>query len=88
MYWKDQNLENSCECNEGYSGTGQNCSDVDECQIVPNPCDTEPNSQCANNVGSYQCDCLNGYIDIQGECKDVDECFEPQVRKIIFTIFI
>ena len=34
-------------------------SDIDECLIVPNPC--ENGATCVDNVGSYTCSCLAGY---------------------------
>ena len=47
----------TCMCNEGYSGNGFNCSDVDDCQ--PNPCNY--GGTCHDYVNYYNCTCPSGY---------------------------
>jgi len=49
-----------CTCNDGYKGSGTECSDVDECAGT-NTCDS--NASCTNIHGSYTCSCNNGYSD-------------------------
>ena len=46
----------SCNCKEGFSGDGINCSDINECNF--NPCGNR--SVCNNIVGSYTCSCEKG----------------------------
>jgi len=60
-----------CTCNDGYSGPGDQCDDVDECKGT-NDCDA--NAQCANSDGSYACDCNDGFTGNGKQCDDVDEC--------------
>ena len=35
----------SCACKIGYTGTGQNCSDVNECKNTENPCNDNLNCE-------------------------------------------
>jgi hypothetical protein len=43
-----------CVCNNGYSGNGTVCSDIDECRVgAQNPCDGD--WICINRRGSYDC---------------------------------
>lgn len=49
-----------CVCANGYTGTGNNCKDVDECaEASLNDCDV--NADCENNDGGYSCKCKDGY---------------------------
>ncbi|XP_076821613.1 uncharacterized protein LOC143468345 isoform X3 [Clavelina lepadiformis] len=48
-----------CTCNEGYSGDGSVCLDVDECTAGTDNCDE--NAECSNNDGSFSCVCKEGY---------------------------
>lgn len=56
----------TCVCNDGFEGTGVTCTDIDECALVPNPC--EPGT-CTNERGGYSCDL----------CPDDPEKTEPGV---------
>ena len=47
-----------CTCNDGYTGDGLVCDDVDECD-GGSPCD--PNATCTNEPGSYDCECNDGF---------------------------
>ena len=40
-----------CECNEGYTGTGKICSDIDECEGGDHFCHI--NADCFNQPGTY-----------------------------------
>ncbi|XP_028903095.1 nidogen-1 isoform X2 [Ornithorhynchus anatinus] len=46
-----------CSCLPGFSGDGQACEDVDECQ--QRPC--HPDASCHNTPGSFTCRCQAGY---------------------------
>ncbi|KAL2789922.1 nidogen-2 precursor [Daubentonia madagascariensis] len=47
----------SCACLPGYTGSGHQCSDVDEC--AENRC--HPSATCYNTPGSFSCHCQPGY---------------------------
>jgi hypothetical protein len=65
-------------CPTGYRGTfDADCSDIDECAELAEPCTVTPPARCVNTPGSYACTCPAGYAgDGRGEagCADVDEC--------------
>ncbi|MCA9690180.1 MAG: hypothetical protein KC636_11265 [Myxococcales bacterium] len=63
-----------CECNDGFSGDGFTCADVDECESGQNTCDAD--ATCENTPGSYTCACNDGYKGNGMSCKDIDECGE------------
>ncbi|XP_077765416.1 nidogen-2 isoform X1 [Canis aureus] len=47
----------SCACLPGYTGSGHQCTDVDECS--ENRC--HPSATCYNTPGSFSCQCHPGY---------------------------
>jgi hypothetical protein len=59
-----------CECDDGYSGDGQDCEDIDECE--DDPCDSH--ASCDNTPGSYECECDDGFTGDGEDCEDIDEC--------------
>jgi len=63
----------SCACLTGYTGTANECLDIDECSDNTT-CDS--NAACANSLGSYECTCDAGYSGTgsPGNCSDIDEC--------------
>ncbi|XP_068100895.1 uromodulin-like [Hyperolius riggenbachi] len=64
----------TCVCNDGFSGDGYYCYDIDECNYYysgMNPCN---NGYCINTYGSYNCVCSNGYKMENKTCVDIDEC--------------
>ncbi|XP_060071909.1 uncharacterized protein LOC132551782 [Ylistrum balloti] len=48
-----------CVCDDGYSGDGINCTDVNECETGENNCHL--NADCINTDGSFECTCKSGY---------------------------
>ena len=61
----------NCTCNEGWTGDGFNCTDIDEC-LEDDPCDM--NAWCNNTLGSFECYCNEGYYGDGFACADSDEC--------------
>ena len=53
-----------CVCVTGYSGSGDTCSDVDECQSSP----CHDNATCTNTNGSYTCQCTSDFIGDGFDC--------------------
>ncbi len=63
-------LEPTCTCNNGFTGDGHFCLDIDEC--ASGYC--SPHSNCTNTVGGFQCTCKDGYTGNGVSCTDVNEC--------------
>ena len=61
----------SCTCMEGFTGTGHQCSDINECDISAS---CHLHASCTNTVGSFDCSCNIGYSGNGGHCYEVDEC--------------
>ncbi|KAI1301911.1 Protein kinase C-binding protein NELL1 [Halotydeus destructor] len=62
-----------CRCKHGYSGNGQFCQDIDECQDGGHNCDRH--GICVNLNGSFTCQCPSGFRKIaNNSCIDINEC--------------
>jgi len=61
-----------CACNEGLSGDGIECDDLDECDDGSANCDA--NATCLNRYRSHVCRCDDGYAGDGTSCSDVNEC--------------
>lgn len=64
--------DGTCECKEGFSGNGLECTDVDECAKGQDNCSAD--ATCTNNDGGFECACKAGYDGDGFDCKDIDEC--------------
>lgn len=53
---------NNCTCDNGYSGDGESCENIDECADTPDPCVGLPNDRCVDTDGSFECLCEPGFI--------------------------
>ncbi|CAH1248263.1 TECTA [Branchiostoma lanceolatum] len=67
----------TCECDHGYTGNGQTCTDINECST--NPCDASANQVCKNLEGSFECTCNPGYKLKDGVCVATSQ-FRSNVR--------
>jgi hypothetical protein len=48
-----------CECKPGFTGNGETCADVDECD---DPTSCGANATCKNEIGSFTCECQTGFV--------------------------
>ncbi|ELW47012.1 Nidogen-2 [Tupaia chinensis] len=62
----------TCACLPGYAGSGQQCTDVDECS--ENRC--HPAATCYNTPGSFSCRCPPGYHGDGFHCTSEDSAAE------------
>ncbi|XP_006892772.1 PREDICTED: uromodulin [Elephantulus edwardii] len=73
----ENGVTTTCTCQEGFTGDGFECVDLDECS-VPGAHNCSGGSSCMNMPGSYACLCPAGFhLTPEGDCADVDECAEP-----------
>ncbi|XP_035767039.1 pro-epidermal growth factor [Neolamprologus brichardi] len=60
----------NCLCQEGFTGDGQLCVDIDECNLGIHNCDK--NEECQNTAGKYYCKCLAGYYSDGQTCQELE----------------
>jgi hypothetical protein len=74
-----------CVCDAGWSGTGWECANVDECAAGRGRIRTHRTASwdgpcadrqvCTDTQGSFTCSCEQGFAPTaEGRCEDVDEC--------------
>ncbi|KAF7668536.1 hypothetical protein LDENG_00006000 [Lucifuga dentata] len=59
----------TCLCLEGFTGDGQLCVDIDECNLGMHKCDRK--AECQNTMGSYLCKCQAGYHGNGRTCQEL-----------------
>ncbi|XP_078686179.1 uncharacterized protein LOC144918925 isoform X3 [Branchiostoma floridae x Branchiostoma belcheri] len=62
----------TCTCNDGYTGNGVSCTDINECTANTDNCHED--ATCGNTIGSFTCTCNPGYTGSGVDCDDIDEC--------------
>ncbi|KAK6970572.1 mucin-like protein [Biomphalaria glabrata] len=65
----------ACYCKIGWEGAKCD-SDIDECHLAANICNTTKHEICLNTQGSYQCLCNKGFMRTCSSCncEDINEC--------------
>jgi peptidyl-prolyl cis-trans isomerase A (cyclophilin A) len=56
----------SCVCDNGYSGDGDVCVDINECTDGSDDCGST--STCENSAGGFECICESGFQQYDNEC--------------------
>ena len=60
-------------CQKGWTGTGETCTDIDECEEKTHQC-AYSGGLCENIDSHYKCKCDDGWVGDGVKCDDVDEC--------------
>ena len=60
-------------CQKGWTGTGETCTDIDECEEKTHQC-AYSGGLCENIDSQYKCKCDEGWVGDGVKCDDVDEC--------------
>ncbi len=68
----------SCECLHGFSGNGESCENINECEYV----NCGNGGECVNTAGSFYCKCPRGFIFKNGSCEDINECDQPVIKAL------
>ena len=59
-------------CNVGWTGDGEVCTDLDECSVGADTCETP--ASCSNTAGSFTCVCDAGWSGNGFNCTNINEC--------------
>ncbi|XP_033114122.1 fibrillin-2-like [Anneissia japonica] len=62
-------------CNDGYSGNGYMCLDINECSTSP----CSDMATCTNFAGGYACQCDSGFEGDGVTCSDIVECDDSEI---------
>jgi hypothetical protein len=70
----------TCVCNDGFTGDGETCTDVDECETDDGGCDGD--AVCVNQQGGFRCLCNEGLTGDGESCSpiQVDECGDADLN--------
>ena len=60
-------------CGDGWSGDGETCTDLNECEERTHEC-AYSGGICVNTEGTYICRCDDGWDGDGVKCDDIDEC--------------
>ena len=60
-------------CENGWTGTGETCTDIDECEEKTHQC-AYSGGLCENTDSNYECKCDVGWSGDGVNCEDIDEC--------------
>ena len=54
----------TCKCNDGFTGDGNTCDDINECETDGHLCDTGEHGKgnCTNTPGGFECWCPPPYV--------------------------
>lgn len=66
----------SCSCDNGFTGSGVVCEDLNECETNASQC--HEYGYCQNTIGNYECNCSSGYEGDGFECTGISNtisCF-------------
>lgn len=74
-------MPNPCTCKNGFVGDGKTCTDIDECTLAADDCDTEAN--CQNTIGGFTCACKPGFRATGTMMGKAGECKQNWLPKVI-----
>lgn len=73
-----------CRCDPGFSGDGEICTDINECQEegeLADECDEI--AVCSNYEGGYTCECRPGFLLVGGrDCEGEIALFKKEKKRI------
>ena len=68
----------TCACKDGYTGSGKQCFNENECNDGTHNCCTEVGCQCNDEDGTFSCECIDGFegdgLEAGTKCTNIVEC--------------